>query len=261
MDPFEALTSARRRGRRAVLVTVLSVEGDAPSHPGAKLVVDGDRILAGTLGCSEFDSAGVALARQALTENYTTRQRVAFAGHETPRAIELFAEAQQPDPTVVVVGATPVATAIAGVAHATGRRVVLLSSSAPSVPGEHAETIVGPPERTLTTRGVFDTDAVVVTDHDAAWVDDVLLTALSSAAAFVGMLGSRRHAPAAVERLRAAGLDEDMLRRLRAPCGLDIGSRSPGEIALSIMAEIVAAERGRDGGPMGLDWSRPHPNP
>jgi xanthine dehydrogenase accessory factor len=69
------------------------------------------------------------------------------------------------------------------------------------------------------------------------------------------MLGSRRHAPEAVGRLRDRGVDPAHLARLHSPCGLDIGSRTPGEIALSIVAEIVASERGRDGGAMTIDWS------
>lgn len=75
------------------------------------------------------------------------------------------------------------------------------------------------------------------------------------AAAFVGMLGSKRHVPDVVARLRDAGVPAQQLARLRSPCGLDIGSRTPPEIALSILAEIVAVERGRSGGPMAVDWS------
>ena len=59
MDTYDALAKARGDGQRVALVTVLAVEGDAPSHPGAKLVVGGHGVLAGTLGCSEFDTAGL----------------------------------------------------------------------------------------------------------------------------------------------------------------------------------------------------------
>jgi xanthine dehydrogenase accessory factor len=98
---------------------------------------------------------------------------------------------------------------------------------------------------------------VLVSDHDAAWVDEVLRVALASDAFFVGMLGSRRHAPEAVRRLRDGGVPEAHIARLHSPCGLDIGSRSAEEIALSIVAEVVAVERGREGGSLGADWSTP----
>jgi xanthine dehydrogenase accessory factor len=259
MEPLEALAQAKRQGRRVALVTVLAVEGDAPSHPGAKLLADHSGPIAGTLGCSEFDTAGLELARQALDGQRTVRRRLQFPGHGRERAIELFAEVSEPDPGLIVVGANPVAHAIADVAVAVGRRVGIIAESGDlrEEPGVHVER--GVPATVLAEHRLVSGDAVVVSDHDAPWVDDVLRVALASEASFVGMLGSRRHAPAAVERLRQQGVDQRALTRLHSPCGLDIGSRTPGEIALSIVAEIVAHERGRPGGSMSLDWTRSSP--
>ncbi len=256
MEPIEALAQARRQGRRVALVTVLAVEGDAPSHPGAKLLADATGAIAGTLGCSEFDTAGLELARQALEGRRTVRRRLDFPGHGRERAIELFAEVSEPEPEVIVVGANPVGRAVADVAIAAGRRVRLIADSGDLGERPGLEVAIGAPAEVLADRGLHASDAVVVSDHDAPWVDDVLRLALATDARFVGMLGSRRHAPEAVERLRAHGVGEAQLARLHSPCGLDIGSRTPGEIGLSIVAEIVAAERDRSGGPMTIDWSQ-----
>ncbi len=235
---FEALREATGRGRRAVLVTVIAVAGEAPSFPGAKLVVADGAVLAGTLGCSEFDTAGVELA-QALAgsgsgngRGTTLHRRVVF-GHGEERVLDLFAERYDPSPAVTVVGDTPVGRAVAAMAELLGRRVTVLADD---------------PAGALRAAPPGPADAVVVSDHDAPYVDEVLSLALVSDAAFVGMLGSRRHAPVVVRRLRAAGLPPAALDRLSSPCGLDIGSRTPAEIALSILAEVVAAERGREGG-------------
>ncbi|MEX0657589.1 MAG: XdhC family protein [Egibacteraceae bacterium] len=255
MDVFDALSRSRARGEQAVLVTVLEVEGDAPSHRGAKLVVGAEGIIAGTLGCSEFDAAGAELAAEAVGQDAPVRRRLTFPHHRQERAIELFAELHRPEPAVLVMGANPVGRAIAELAHVVGRRAVLVApGGAVSVRGG-IEVRADDPGRFLLAAPPGRTDALVVSDHDALWVDEVLRVALASDAFFVGMLGSRRHAPQAVRRLRDAGVPEPHLRRLRSPCGLDIGSRTPGEIALSVVAEIVAAERGRDGSPLGLDWS------
>jgi xanthine dehydrogenase accessory factor len=256
MEAIEALARARRQGRRVALVTVLAVEGDAPSHPGAKLLADTTGAIAGTLGCSEFDTAGIELARQALEGQRTVRRRLDFPGHGRERAIELFAEVSEPEPGVIIIGATPVGRAIADVAIAAGRRVRLVTGDGDVGERPGLEVAVGAPAEVLADTGLHATDAVVVSDHDAPWVDEVLRLALASDAAFVGMLGSRRHAPEAVERLRVQGVDEQQLARLHSPCGLDIGSRTPGEIGLSVVAEIVAVERGRSGGPMTIDWSQ-----
>lgn len=255
MEPIDALAVARREGRRVALVTVLAVEGDAPSHAGAKLVADAAGPIAGTLGCSEFDAAGLELARQALEGRRTVRERLEFPGHGRERAIELFAEVSEPDPGVTVVGANPVGHAIADVAIAAGRRVRLLAGESGGRERPGLQVVAGDPVEQIRATVLSDSDAVVISDHDAPWVDDVLEHVLASGATFVGMLGSRRHAPEAVGRLRDRGVDDAQLSRLHSPCGLDIGSRTPGEIALSIVAEIVATERGHPGGSMSMDWS------
>lgn len=256
MEAIEALAQARRQGRRVALVTVLAVEGDAPSHPGAKLLADQTGAIAGTLGCSEFDTAGLELARQALEGQRTVRRRLEFPGHGQPRAIELFAEVQEPEPGVVVIGANPVGRAIADVAIAAGRRVRLIAEGGDVREQPGLQVIDGDPVAVLRAHALSAHDAVVVSDHDAPWVDDVLGIALASDVGFVGMLGSRRHAPEAVARLRAKGVDEQRIARLHSPCGLDIGSRTPGEIGLSIVAEVIAVERERPGGSMTIDWSQ-----
>jgi xanthine dehydrogenase accessory factor len=240
VDVFTALAEATDDGRRAVLVTVVEVAGEAPSYPGAKLVVSDGAVLAGTLGCSEFDTAGIELAAS-LAEGGASalRRRVVF-GHGEERALELFAERYDPLPGITVVAATPVGRAVVALAEQLGRRVALLDGDVPEA---------------LRARPPGPRDAVVVTDHDAPYVDEALRIALAGEAFFVGMLGSRRHAPEVVGRLRAAGVPAEQLAALRSPCGLDIGSRTPAEIALSIVAEIVAAERGRAGGRLGVDWS------
>lgn len=256
MDVYDALARARSRGQRVALVTVLSVEGDAPSHPGAKLVVGGHGIIAGTLGCSEFDTVGLEIASDALGADAPVRRRREFVDrHGEMRALELFAEVHEPEPAVLVFGANPIGRALSQLAVDVGRRVVIIAPGGDAGVAPGAEVKADDPERYLLAAPPGPSDAVVVTDHDAPWVDEVLRIALASEARYVGMLGSRRHAPVAVRRLRGAGVPEIHLARLKAPVGLDIGSQSPEEIALSILAEIIAEERGRTGGALSVDWS------
>jgi len=236
MDTLHALTVSREAGRRSVLVTVVAVEGEPPSYAGAKLAVADGQVLAGTLGCSEFDTAGVELAAELAASggSATLRRRMVF-GHGGEQALELFAELHEPAPAVHVFGDNPIARGVAELAGFLGRRVVLLHE------GAQAAFESAPPG---------PADAVVLSDHDAPYVDAVLKQALAGSAYFVGMLGSRRHAPMVMQRLRDDGVPADQVDRLHSPCGLDIGSRGPAEIALSVVAEIVAVERGRAGGVM-----------
>ena len=234
---YDALATARAIGVPAVLVTVLAVGADAPSSPGAKLVVGPEGVLAGTLGCSEFDTAGIALAREAAATGAPLRRVVSTPGHDPAedRSIELFAELHVPMAAVIVLGATAVGRAVAELARLVGRRAVLIA-------GAHDVGLA------LRAAPVGPADAVVLSDHDGEYVDECLRFALGSDAGYVGMLGSRKHAPLVVARLREAGVPEAHLARLHSPIGLDIGSQGAQEIALSIMAEIVAASHGRAGG-------------
>lgn len=239
---MNALGQLIEEGTGAVLVTVVSIEGDPPSRPGAKLLLTGDgspatRVVAGTLGCSEFDTAGAGLAAElgrADAGTATLRRRAVF-GHGGQQVLELFAERFEPSPGAIVAGGGPVGRAVADLTGLIGWRVRIL--------GEHAD-----PLDELTRQPPGRRDAVVVSDHDAPWAAAVLRLALGGEAFFVGMLGSRRHAPRVLAELRAAGVAPERLAALHTPCGLDIGARSPAEIGLSIVAEMVATDRGRGGG-------------
>ena len=256
MDVYDALARARGRGQRVALVTVLAVEGETPSHPGAKLVVGAHGIIAGTLGCSEFDTAGIEIASEALTAGEPVRQRKVFVSeHGQDRVLELFAEVHDPEPAMLVMGSNPVARALVEISLTIGRRAVVVAKGGDVGVPAGAEVKADDPARYLLAAPPGPDDAVIITDHDAPWVDEVLRIALASEAFYIGMLGSRRHAPSAVRRLRDSGVPEAHLARLHAPVGLDIGSRSPAEIALSIAAEVLAVERGAHGGPMTADWS------
>jgi len=171
------------------------------------------------------------------------RRRRTFAGEEAhgrERALELFAEPQIPAPAVIVVGANPLARALAAQARLLGRRTVEVHDD------EAGRFLVGAPPGPQ--------DAVILTDHDSPWVDEVLRAVLAGAAAYIGMPGSRSHAPRVAERLRASGMPEEQVARLHSPVGLDIGGRSPEEMALSILAEVVAESHDRRGGPMPREW-------
>jgi xanthine dehydrogenase accessory factor len=91
---------------------------------------------------------------------------------------------------------------------------------------------------------------VVVFSHDPKFDEPAILAALRSDAGYIGALGSRRTAKDRSARLLAAGADAASLARVHSPCGLDIGAATPEEVAISIMAEVIAARSGRAGEPL-----------
>jgi xanthine/CO dehydrogenase XdhC/CoxF family maturation factor len=131
---------------------------------------------------------------------------------------------------VLVLSDNPIARCIAAIASTVGR-TVLVESADDGGPGLHVQP----------------GDAVVLCDHDAPDAPAVLRAALASEAVYVAMMASRSRAAGLVEELVAEGVD---VSTLHVPAGLDLGGKAPGEIALSVVAEIVAESYGRSGGAM-----------
>ncbi|HEX9376762.1 MAG TPA: molybdenum cofactor synthesis domain-containing protein [Actinomycetota bacterium] len=238
-------TSADVPSREAwrVVATAVKVHGNPPCRVGQRLSIGPGGPLEGTLGCAEFDSAavadaaGVAAGREPVTRTYT---------HELGD-VEVFLEPRARAPLLVAVTATPIALELLRAVGALGWRTALVEPRTERILPEHRAAA----DRVLESLdpGDLDPDASVVhTDHDAPGVAESVAAALRTPAGFVGVLGSRRHVGPHVEALRAAGFSDEDLARVRSPVGLDVGARTPAEIAVSIAAGLLAARAGRVGG-------------
>jgi xanthine/CO dehydrogenase XdhC/CoxF family maturation factor len=221
----------------------VAVRGNPPCRVGQKLALGPGGPIEGTLGCAEFDSGAVSDAPSvAASGEPVTRTYVHELGE-----VDVFLEPSVRAPLLVAVSASPVALELLRVVRALGWRTALVEPRAERVLPEHRAIA----HQVLTDLpvGELDADASVVhTDHDAPGVADSLGAALRTPAGFVGVMGSRRHVGPHVESLRAMGFGDADLERVRSPVGLDLGARTPQEIALSIAAGLVAARAGRDGG-------------
>lgn len=147
---------------------------------------------------------------------------------------------------LVAVYATPVSRYLLHWGRELGFRTVLVEPDAERIGGDHrasAHEIVD----SVGAAAPDDATDVVVTDHDAPDLVEHLAAALATPARSIGLMGSRRHAPPHVDPLRRRGLDEATIARIQRPIGLDIGSRTPPEIALATLAGLVADRRGRAG--------------
>ena len=163
---------------------------------------------------------------------------------------------QRAAPRLLVFGAVAFADPLVRLGKFLGYRVTVcdarpvFATSRERFP-EADEVVVQWPHRYLAAAGADRLTAVCVLTHDAKFDVPVLVEALRSPAGYVGAIGSRRTCVDRAERLRAAGLTDAELARLRSPVGLDLGGVTPEEVALSIGAEIVALARGGSGLPLG----------
>jgi xanthine dehydrogenase accessory factor len=239
-ETFDVVRAAIREGRPAAVATVVA---GSEGTLGRRLLVLNDGTVTGGLG-GGFDAGVEAQAREALAGGAPRRLE------PTPeRPAEIFIDVLQPPPRLIVVGGVHIAIPLVAIAKTLGYRTVVVDPREAFASAERfpdVDRIVSAwPDRALEQIGIDAATAVAVLTHDPKLDDPALEAALRSPAFYVGALGSRRTQEKRRQRLLEAGLGEAMLARLHAPIGLPIGGRSPGEIALSIMAQIVAARNDR----------------
>ena len=153
-----------------------------------------------------------------------------------------------PRPRLIVIGADPPALAIAALGIQVGFSTTLVRPKGPSAPPPVAGLayLRSAPAEALTGAGLDPWTSVAVATHDPELDDPALAAALPSPAGYVGVLGSKRRLPDRLDRLRALGVAEAELRRLKAPIGLALAGKSPWEIAVSVIGEIVQTSRTRE---------------
>jgi xanthine dehydrogenase accessory factor len=165
--------------------------------------------------------------------------------------LAVYIQAFSTRPRMVVFGAIDFSAEMADVASEIGYEVTICDAREPFIRSPRfsrsAEVVVDWPDRYLRDVRLGPRDVVLVFTHDPKFDEPALTAALASGAGYVGALGSRRTQERRVERLRDAGLDDESIARIHAPCGLDVGARTPAETAISILAEVIAVRTGRTG--------------
>ena len=162
--------------------------------------------------------------------------------------LQVFVEVLGPPPRLLVVGAIDTAEELCRAAKALGWRTAVID---PRPALATRDRLPSPDELTVAWPDELEADgdtAVVVLTHEERLDVPALTKALAGDAFYVGAMGSRRTQAKRRERLLEAGLDEEQLERLAGPAGLDLGAHSPAEMAVSILAEVLAVRAGRDGG-------------
>jgi xanthine dehydrogenase accessory factor len=235
---------------RAAMVSVI-----AGARLGAKLLVQADGSSSGGLGDPELDRAGLAAAEELM---WAERSELREIGE-----VSLFVDVTAPAPRLVVFGAVDYAAALCRLARAAGWRAFVCDPRSQFATRERfpdAEDVIAAwPEDAFARLGGIDRATyIAILTHDPKLDDAALSLALRSEAAYVGAMGSRRAQAQRRERLLAMGIDEELLDRIAAPIGLDLGAVSPEETALSIMAEVVAVRNGREGGRLSHAAGRIH---
>ena len=238
------LLQLQREGGRAVVLTIVEGEG-----LGSKLLVLEGGETHGE-GLPELAAHGEELIRGARNRTVELEGRT------------VFAEVYGPPPRLFVYGAVDTAEALAAGAKLLGWTALVADARAKFATRERIpsadELIVAWPEEAFAEVAPDHATAIVILTHDDKFDLSALELSLATDAFYVGLIGGRRNQDRKRERLRESGVPEEAIERISGPCGLDIGADSVPEIALSILAEAMAARNGRAGGPLGSSTQRIH---
>jgi xanthine dehydrogenase accessory factor len=270
-NPFAEVAGELSARRGVVVATVVRESGSVPRRTGAKMIVRADRSTRGSIGGGLFelivirDAMAAMRAGASVTKSYSFNPKFtsddAFGAVCGGRA-EVFLEVVMPPDRLLIVGGGHCGRALARMASMMDFSIVVADDREEYARAEdfqfanvekvmhlsaEFEGLPEPDERTyvaLVSKG-FMTDA------------SALKRVVNSGAAYIGMIGSRKKRETVYEDLKKQGISEEALLRVKNPIGLDIGAETPEEIAVSILAEIVAVRAGRRGDQMQKDEMQP----
>jgi xanthine dehydrogenase accessory factor len=269
-EVFAAVADALDRGEAAALVTIVATHGSTPQRVGAKMLVYADGRIVGTIGGGCYENDAFWKAREAITNRRPQLLHYELAddfAQETGLIcggqMDVYIEPIEPSPELYIIGAGHVGFHLARLAHEVGFRV----------------TVVDDREKFANTER-FPTAEKVVVDEIPVWIAAtelpqsayaVIVTrghtndleALRALAPhplrYLGLIGSRAKVARIFDALKADRMPDEHLRRVHAPIGLDIGAVTPQEIAVSILAELIAVKHGkfasRDAIELSMKWT------
>jgi xanthine dehydrogenase accessory factor len=253
------------RHEAVAMATLVGVRGTSSARVGSRMWIapDGSAIGAVTIGGC-IDVRAIELSGEVLSDGKSRLVELALGDDEAQAlgmtcggVVELLVEridrssgtAQQvidqlaATRTLVIVGATEIAVALTAIAKTLDLRVVIVDgrdhlATAERFPGADAIR-VGMPSEIVESLGLTPSTALVLVSHEYKYDLPILRSALTSGVGYVGMLGGKKRRESIKDLLRADGVPEAALERLRTPIGLAIGAETPAEIAVSIAAQLV----------------------
>ena len=254
---YGEIAAALARGEAGALLTVVKIYGAAPCAPGTKVFVRDDGGLLGTFGGRQTDARARADGLQALASGETTllTYHLDPEGGESVGScgatLEIFVEPIRPEPRLILAGSGYVAQALARLATTIGWRVSLLDDrsefvQAATLPDSVTLTVGDIPEL-LPSLAPDAMTALVIVTRGHKVDQEALEAALATPAGYVGMIGSPGKVRTIFRKLLRKGVAPEALANVHAPVGLDLGARTPDEIALSIAAELLMWRRGGSG--------------
>ena len=253
MDLFEEIVRMRRAGQRGALATIVHTDGSIPSYESSRMLVREDGSSLGTVGGGCVEADVWAAAREVIHKE-APRKLVFHLNNEASYdnglicggTVEIFLEPILPQPILYLFGGGHVSTAVAKAAQAVGFGIGVVDDREAFANAQRfpmAQEIYTSYEEAFEKIRPGTSSYLVIVTRGHKEDMRVLAWAVRTSARYVGMIGSRRKVLSVYKALEKEGYTPEEFERVYAPMGLDIGALSPEEIAVSIVAELVAVRR------------------
>jgi len=255
-EVFAALAEALERGEEVALVTITASTGSTPQRVGAKMLVYADGRTVGTIGGGCYENDAFWKAREAIKARKP--QKVSYELNDDFAAesglicggqMEVFIEPLEPSPDLYVFGAGHVGHVLARMAHEVGFRVHVIDDREKFANAERFPTgidvVVDDIPAWLASHPLPPTSYAVIVTRGHRHDLDALRALTGGRLRYIGLIGSRAKVKRVFDALTDEGVDPAVLRTVHAPIGLDIGAITPQEIAVSILAELIAVKHGK----------------
>ena len=253
MDLFEEIVRMRRAGQRAALATIVHTNGSIPSYESSRMLVREDGSIAGTIGGGCVEAEVWAAAKEVMQKE-SPRKMVFNLNNEASYdnglicggTLEVFVEPLLPQPMIYLFGGGHVSTAVAKTASAAGFGIVVVDDRETFANKDRfpmAQEIYTSYEDAFEKTSPNNSSYLVIVTRGHKEDMRVLAWAVRTEARYIGMIGSKRKVLSVYRALESDGYKPEEFERVYAPMGLEIGALSPEEIAVSIVAELVAVRR------------------
>ncbi|OYD13750.1 hypothetical protein CH333_10110 [candidate division WOR-3 bacterium JGI_Cruoil_03_44_89] len=235
------------RGKAIALATVVESVGSSPGKAGAKMIVEEDGTTIGTVGGGQVEFAVIKEGIEAIRTKtpklieYELKDDMLCGGK-----MKIFVEPILTDPVLYIFGAGHIGRALSKIAATAGFNITVIDDREQFPTRERfpdaKELISGNYEKIIPDLPLDHNSYIVITTRAHSTDEAVLRECIGREHAYIGMVASREKTNGIFSRLKEQGISEKQLREVHAPIGKKIGSRTPGEIAVSIMAEIISVK-------------------
>ncbi|MDY6972343.1 MAG: XdhC/CoxI family protein [Thermodesulfobacteriota bacterium] len=265
-DIYQEIIKIKSEGGNAAVATIISIKGSTPREVGSKMLIRSDASILGSIGGGNLEALVLEEAQKVMREGKSKVLHFDLTGKESPDAetietgmicggiSDILIEPIFSEPTLYIFGAGHISLYLSRIGKMVGFKVVVADDREefanrerfPEADEVFAENFGGLFKRLEPVKPYY----IVIVTRGHKYDQDTLEWAMGTEPKYVGMIGSRAKNRTVLSNLQKKGIPGEQLERVHAPIGLDIGSETPEEIAISIIAEIIQVRReGKTAGP------------